>query len=229
MENNRIFEFMLNSNSSFFLIEADYNQIESALVDALSIKYKIEDFYNHVDVRIFDSKELQIADVKQIIFEMGLRPFFSKKIIIFKNFEKIGELSQNAMLKSIEELPKDTLIISVCNDTISVLDTIKSRAYSVYLNREFDELNKSSLKNLSQQEILKLFEDKLEKNDTLNILENLIISEGAYLKANLDQNKYFKDIVDINNELNKCYNYINSNCNRNLCLDLLLYRILEEK
>lgn len=229
MENNRIFEFMLNSNSSFFLIEADYNQIESALVDALSIKYKIEDFYNHVDVRIFDSKELQIADVKQIIFEMGLRPFFSKKIIIFKNFEKIGELSQNAMLKSIEELPKDTLIISVCNDTISVLDTIKSRAYSVYLNREFDGLNKSSLKNLSKQEILKLFEDKLEKNDTLNILENLIISEGAYLKANLDQNKYFKDIVDINNELNKCYNYINSNCNRNLCLDLLLYRILEEK
>lgn len=229
MQNNRIFELMLSSNSSFFLIEADYNQIESALIEVLSIKYKIEDFYNHVDVRIFDSKELQITDVKQVIFEMGLRPFFDKKIVIFKNFEKIGELSQNAMLKSIEELPKDTIIISVCNDTIGILDTIKSRAYSVYLNREFEESKNNSLKNLPKQDILKLFEDKLEKNDILNILENLMISEYFYLRKNLEQNEYFKDIIDINNKLKKCYNYINSNCNRNLCLDLLLYRILEEK
>lgn len=229
MNNNRVLELMLNSNSSFFLIEADYNQIESMLVEVLSNKYKIEDFYNHVDVRVFDSKELQIADVKQIIFEMGLRPFFNKKIIIFKNFEKVGELSQNAMLKSIEELPKDTLIISVCNDTMGILDTIKSRAYSIYLNREFKEHENKSLENFSKQEILKIFEDKLEKNDILNILEKLMISEYYFMKEALDEQKYFKNIVNINDKLNKCYNYINSNCNRNLCTDLLMYRILEEK
>lgn len=229
MKNNKAFEIMLDSNSSFFLIESDFKTIESELVGSLSRKFKIDDFYNNIDVRTFDSKELQISDIKQIVFEMGLKPFFNKKIIIFKNFEKIGELAQNAMLKSIEELPSDTIIIAICNDTIGILDTIKSRAYSIYLNRESDIKEGKSLTSFSTQEILKIFEDKLEKNDILSILEGLMASEYVFMKDAVKSDKNFKDIVNINTKLNKCYNYINSNCNRNLCTDLLLYRILEEK
>lgn len=229
MKNNKAFEIMLDSNASFFLIESDFETIEGELVGSLSRKFKIDDFYNNIDVRIFDSKELQISDIKQIVFEMGLKPFFNKKIIIFKNFEKVGELAQNAMLKSIEELPSDTIIISICNDTIGILDTIKSRAYSIYLNRELSAKESKSLRSLSTQEILKIFEDKLEKNDILEILENFMASEFILMKDAVNNNKNVKDIININTKLNKCYNYINSNCNRNLCTDLLLYRILEEK
>ncbi|MGL5256835.1 MAG: hypothetical protein ACRC76_07330 [Proteocatella sp.] len=229
MKNNKAFEIMLDSNASFFLIESDFETIEGELVSSLSRKFKIDDFYNNIDVRIFDSKELQISDIKQIVFEMGLKPFFNKKIIIFKNFEKVGELAQNAMLKSIEELPSDTIIISICNDTIGILDTIKSRAYSIYLNRELSAKESKSLRSLSTQEILKIFEDKLEKNDILEILENFMASEFILMKDAVNNNKNVKDIININTKLNKCYNYINSNCNRNLCTDLLLYRILEEK
>lgn len=229
MKNNRVFELMLDSNSSFFLIEANYDKIESALVKALSEKYEIKDFYNNIDVRIFDSKEMQIADIKELIFEIGLKPFFNKKIIIFKNFEKIGEISQNAMLKSIEELSNDTIIIAICNDTIGILDTIKSRAYSIYLNKEINNVYDYNLDTLSKQELLKMFENKLEKTDILDMLENLMDSEYVFLKTAIEDEQYFKNIIDINTKINKCYNYINSNCNRNLAIDLLLYRILEEK
>lgn len=229
MKNNRVFELMLDSNSSFFLIEANYDKIESALIKALSEKYEIKDFYNNIDVRIFDSKEMQIADIKELIFEIGLKPFFNKKIIIFKNFEKIGEISQNAMLKSIEELSNDTIIIAICNDTIGILDTIKSRAYSIYLNKEINNVYDYNLDTLSKQELLKMFENKLEKTDILDMLENLMDSEYVFLKTAIEDEQYFKNIIDINTKINKCYNYINSNCNRNLAIDLLLYRILEEK
>lgn len=229
MKNNRVFELMLDSNSSFFLIEANYDNIESALIKALSEKYEIKDFYNNIDVRIFDSKEMQIADIKELIFEIGLKPFFNKKIIIFKNFEKIGEISQNAMLKSIEELSNDTIIIAICNDTIGILDTIKSRAYSIYLNKEINNVYDYNLDTLSKQELLKMFENKLEKTDILDMLENLMDSEYVFLKTAIEDEQYFKNIIDINTKINKCYNYINSNCNRNLAIDLLLYRILEEK
>lgn len=229
MKNNRVFELMLDSNSSFFLIEANYDKIESALVKALSEKYEIKDFYNNIDIRVFDSKYMQIADIKELIFEIGLKPFFNKKIIIFKNFEKIGEISQNAMLKSIEELSNDTIIIAICNDTIGILDTIKSRAYSIYLNKEINNVYDYNLDTLSKQELLKMFENKLEKTDILDMLENLMDSEYVFLKTAIEDEQYFKNIIDINTKINKCYNYINSNCNRNLAIDLLLYRILEEK
>lgn len=229
MKNNRVFELMLDSNSSFFLIEANYDNIESALIKALSEKYEIKDFYNNIDIRVFDSKDMQIADIKELIFEIGLKPFFNKKIIIFKNFEKIGEISQNAMLKSIEELSNDTIIIAICNDTIGILDTIKSRAYSIYLNKEINNVYDYNLDTLSKQELLKMFENKLEKTDILDMLENLMDSEYVFLKTAIEDEQYFKNIIDINTKINKCYNYINSNCNRNLAIDLLLYRILEEK
>lgn len=229
MKNNRVFELMLDSNSSFFLIEANYDKIEGALVKALSEKYEIKDFYNNIDIRVFDSKDMQIADIKELIFEIGLKPFFNKKIIIFKNFEKIGEISQNAMLKSIEELSNDTIIIAICNDTIGILDTIKSRAYSIYLNKEINNVYDYNLDTLSKQELLKMFENKLEKTDILDMLENLMDSEYVFLKTAIEDEQYFKNIIDINTKINKCYNYINSNCNRNLAIDLLLYRILEEK
>lgn len=229
MKNNRVFELMLDSNSSFFLIEANYDKIESALVKVLSEKYEIKDFYNNIDIRVFDSKDMQIADIKELIFEIGLKPFFNKKIIIFKNFEKIGEISQNAMLKSIEELSNDTIIIAICNDTIGILDTIKSRAYSIYLNKEINNVYDYNLDTLSKQELLKMFENKLEKTDILDMLENLMDSEYVFLKTAIEDERYFKNIIDINTKINKCYNYINSNCNRNLAIDLLLYRILEEK
>lgn len=229
MKNNRVFELMLDSNSSFFLIEANYDKIESTLVKALSEKYEIKDFYNNIDIRVFDSKDMQIADIKELIFEIGLKPFFNKKIIIFKNFEKIGEISQNAMLKSIEELSNDTIIIAICNDTIGILDTIKSRAYSIYLNKEINNVYDYNLDTLSKQELLKMFENKLEKSDILDMLENLMDSEYVFLKTAIEDEQYFKNIIDINTKINKCYNYINSNCNRNLAIDLLLYRILEEK
>lgn len=54
-------------------------------------------------------------------------------------------------------------------------------------------------------------------------------SEYVFMKDAASNHKGVKDIININTKLNKCYNYINSNCNRNLCTDLLLYRILEEK
>lgn len=231
MNNKLAIDIMLISNSSFFLLEANLDEIYDDLKKSLCEKFKFDDFENNVDVRVYDSNELQIADVKKIVFEIGLKPFFEKKLILFKNFEKIGELSQNALLKSIEELPEDTVMISICNETIGILDTIKSRAYYAYLKNETSETDSKriNINTQSKQDLLRMFDNKSDKEELLKTLEELLISNHKMIQEALLNNESTTKFSHISTWISECIRYINSNCNRNLSVDLLLYKILEEK
>ncbi|WP_028828384.1 hypothetical protein [Proteocatella sphenisci] len=226
---------MLNSNSAFFLIENNGSVFES-LVSVLSENYGIPDFCNNMDVRIYESSELQIADIKRIIFEIGLKPYGNTKFIIFKNFDRIGELAQNALLKSIEELPADTRVFAICNNTVNILDTIKSRAYYVYLNstdvatvNEEKSLYGDATHGICEKEIFNIIESKYEKEEILDLLKNAITSMKDLLKDSLLSDKYATGIMHKIMWAQECHTFINANCNKNLCMDMLLYRILEEK
>jgi len=233
MNNVQVIELMLASNSSFFLMEADIDAIYDDLKLFLCEKFKLDDFENNVDVRIYDSSDLQLADVKKIVFEIGLKPFSEKKIIVFKYFEKIGELSQNALLKCIEELPEDTVIIAICNETIKILDTIKSRSYYVYLKTENSKPvlseTKAAIHAQSKPELLKMFDVKSEREELLKTLEKILILNHRTTQEALLNNECTTKLSNISGWINQCYAYINSNCNKNLSIDLLLYKILEEK
>ncbi|MGB5822793.1 MAG: hypothetical protein WBH44_01870, partial [Proteocatella sp.] len=208
MNNIRAIELMLASNSSFFLMEADADEIYSDLKMILCEKFKLDDFENNVDVRVYDSSDLQLADIKKIVFEIGLKPFSEKKIILFKNFEKIGELSQNALLKSIEELPEDTVIISICNETIKILDTIKSRSYYIYLknkNSKADFVEKKiNINGKSKQEMLKMFDSKQDREDLLKNLEEILISNNKTTQEALLNNECTTKLSHISSWISQC-------------------------
>jgi len=235
MEYKTDIDSMLNSNSAFFLIENNGTVFEN-LASALSEKYGIQDFYNNMDVRIYESSDLQIADIKRIIFEIGLKPYGKTKIIVFRNFERIGELAQNALLKSIEELPADTRIFAICNNTANILGTIKSRSHYMYLNSiDVDNINKEespyedAIHGICEKDVFNIMESKYEKEEILAFLKDAIYSMRDLLKDSFLSDKYATGIMHKIMWAQECYTFINANCNKNLCLDLLLYRILEEK
>lgn len=225
-------KLMTESNASFFLIEGNVSIIYEAVNSVLSKKYEIDNFENNVDVRIFEAGELSVADVKKIIFEIGLKPYFQKKIIIFKNFERVSEQSQNALLKCLEDLPDDTILFSLCSETIEILDTIKSRAYYQYISgpQKSEELSDGiDLLAASKKTIIEFFNEKMDKEDIIIKLDQLISKNQELIKKSIFENDINQQLIKINDLANECHDYIKSNCNKNLSSDLFLYKILEEK
>ncbi|ACF07090.1 DNA polymerase III subunit delta [Metamycoplasma arthritidis] len=61
-----------------------------------------------------------------------------KKILIIKNIENGSQKTLNALLKFLENPPKDCIIFITTNAQNKVLKTIKSRAFIIDIKREFD-------------------------------------------------------------------------------------------
>jgi DNA polymerase-3 subunit delta' len=90
---------------------------------------------NHPDVfRIDkgDGSSIRIADIRELISRILLRPFEGrKKVVILKDIEDLTLEGSNALLKTLEEPAKDTLLFLTASVPEKVLDTIKSRCHAV--------------------------------------------------------------------------------------------------
>ncbi len=92
----------------------------------------------HPDVRILGKndpkKEYQIDGVRAIATDVHLLPNEGKrKVYILLNADGVSELSQNAMLKFIEEPPASAVFILVCENQNKLIKTIISRVISIRL------------------------------------------------------------------------------------------------
>lgn len=107
-----------------------------------------------IDREYADIVEYRVAKNKQsigireitdkVIEEINKKPYEGdKKVIIIYEADKMTVDAQNAFLKTIEEPPKGVFIILLCENTESILDTIKSRCQIHKLNRlNNDEMQK---------------------------------------------------------------------------------------
>lgn len=91
---------------------------------------------NHPDVAIVDSGEepsIKIAKIRELIVRMQLRPYESrKKIFIIKKIEDLTLEGSNALLKTLEEPGKDSLLLLTTAVLEKNLGTIRSRCHTVY-------------------------------------------------------------------------------------------------
>lgn len=87
------------------------------------------DSYSYSDLEILDGeKGIKIADIREIIEKSGTTSYEGRrKVFILENFHKVSKEVSNALLKSIEEPPKDNFFI-ILTPTLNILPTIKSRA-----------------------------------------------------------------------------------------------------
>lgn len=92
---------------------------------------------NHPDFRIFepeeDSKVLKVERIREMIAAANLKPFqASSKLFVMDRAEALGETSQNALLKTLEEPPGHTTLILISYAGEKILSTIRSRSQTVY-------------------------------------------------------------------------------------------------
>jgi len=90
---------------------------------------------NHPDVRLIEpvagKKEISIQQIRSIEKELSFRAFSGKKIVIIDPATLMNLSAQNALLKTLEEPPPDSLLILVASNAGGLLPTVRSRCLRI--------------------------------------------------------------------------------------------------
>lgn len=192
----------LESSLRFFIVSLDKNT-----------EIKFDDIFDYsYNIINFDGGEIDAENSSDLINELG-RKSLKKDIIIIDRFDDLNVIVQNKLLKSLEEIGEDKIIFALVNSFNRVIDTIRSRAYILDYNG-LSNTNTFSYKNSSYKSLLK--EVKVN-NKTIDLL--------TYDCSFFDRSSVQK----INNIITEHNIRVESNCNNELCFDLLCYKILEDR
>ena len=113
--------------------------------------FHLFDNNSHPDFFYLNDKEIKLGKTIPIENVRKFKNFFYKtdsisrvKIGIIDTIEDLSINSQNLLLKTIEELPKNSFLFIISNDPTNILETIKSRCAFFYINSlgksEFNKL-----------------------------------------------------------------------------------------
>ena len=185
------------------------------------IKTQIEkqiDNLAHPDVEIVNKNNgnIKIDEIREIIYETIESSFNSpKKIFIICGVENLRKESANALLKTIEEPPKNVYFI-LLSRTLNIIPTIKSRAIKFHLESSTSlelGVDKKTYDFLDgNEDDIKLFKKNyLEKNISLenlsfeiktveDILKNIVNMQN-YLFYNLETENYLELIIKYNKSI----------------------------
>src|SRR4030095_12749381 len=91
---------------------------------------------NHADVRIMEplagKKEISIQQIRELEKELNFRSFSGKKKIAILDQATLMNLSaQNALLKTLEDPPRDSLLILIAANGGALLPTLRSRCLRI--------------------------------------------------------------------------------------------------
>jgi DNA polymerase III subunit delta' len=136
---------------------------------------------NHPDFIFIDGTDgIKIDAIREAIERINLSPNMSKyKVLMLSKAENMGMEAANALLKTLEEPPSDSIIIMTAISEKSLPETIISRAQKIKLNTLTDEDIKKILS--------KMFEDE-------EIEKVISLAEGSVGEARkLIENPDFRD------------------------------------
>lgn len=145
--------------------------------------------------RIYSAEEL-----RDIIQYASIKPNQAdRKVFIFENCDKkLTEISQNILLKTLEEPPQDILFILSCENSKNLLETIRSRAVTLGLadEKEFDDeasqLARDILTSMlmsSEIELLKAtyrLKDRFAAKEALECIV-IMLGDGLCLQTGFEQ------------------------------------------
>lgn len=221
--NNRFTSRISKSNFSHAYLVVGNNKVQESFV-----KHLIDELNIHwVDIYSLNSLEsIKIKEIRQIEHQINLKPHSSKhKLIIINNGQNLTLEASNALLKTLEEPPINSIIIICVSNENALLPTLISRCQKIKI-RDTSVVNPSEneiveLKNIFKLSIKEKFalSEKLSKKQDINdILDRWLII--------LRQEMLGKNINPI--LIKKFLNYkkmLKTNVNNRLVLDNLFLEI----
>lgn len=189
----KTFDITINNNkfshAHIFLGEDGIGK--SVIAKNIAIKLIGESEYkDYVDIVHFRSEKnkasIGVNAIRELIEEINKKPYQSdKKVVIIHEGHKMTIQAQNALLKTIEEPPKNVFVFILCENIENILDTIKSRCQI----HKFNTLSEDDMRTYLQVNYPELNED--------NIALLLSFSSGIPGKAEfLMNNEEFRELRD---------------------------------
>ena len=168
------------------------------------IERKIDNYqYPDVEVINKENENIKIDEVREIIYSAIESSYSSpKKIFILSSIENLRKESSNALLKILDEPPKDVYFI-LLSRTLDIIPTIKSRTVKFYMkskNNEDLDVSKEIYYFFdgSERHIKMYKESNIELGSYLNGINTV---ENA-IEGIINMKKYMNGETDTGNELN---------------------------
>lgn len=213
---------------SILIVSKDENQIQKFL-DKTFAENKIDRF----DITTLEQEgTIGIEDVRILQKNISLKPLKSpKKAVLIKNSENITIEAQNALLKTLEEPPPNTIVILASKTKETLLPTVLSRCRIVNLTSKDlkTAINKNLLEELQElvtsdmgQRLVFAQNLSKDKNEAVLWLENMIKTAREKL---LKDNKNLS-LLKIIKKLQKTHFVLSTtNTNPRLTLENLLLNL----
>ena len=147
--------------------------------------------------KIYSAEEL-----RNIVHDASIKPNQAdRKVFIFEECDKkLAEISQNILLKTLEEPPQDILFILTCENSKSLLETIRSRATTLSLGDEKElsdtatELACEILSGMLMSSEIELLRATSRLSDRFSALETLdavvqILGDGLCLQSGFEPDR----------------------------------------
>ncbi len=155
---------------------------------------KLAENDNHPDfhrLMVLDDKKLiGIAQIQELISKLYESPFLAKnKVVIIPNLEKLSIDGLNAILKILEEPPKDTYFFLTTSFLNQVPLTIQSRCFDIKIGTPNKELALEWLSDYSEEEGIL----------ALSLTNNLPLLAKELLEKNIlnEREQFIKEISSI--------------------------------
>ncbi len=170
--------------------------------------HKLMESGGHTDFKILDlntldvnekentSKkgEINVNQVRKIIDDIRLTPSISKnKVLIIDSIDIVNINGQNALLKTLEEPPKNTYIFLICHNMNKVIRTIQSRSNIIGVgNLDIENWSKAFFSNEEMQSI-ELEDEDIE--DLYNLSDYSVGNAMEIVKNNAID--FYDDILNL--------------------------------
>lgn len=189
----------------------------------------IENFIENLDIKpvdvfIFDSEnKIKIQEIRDLQHQINLKPHSSKyKLVIIRNAGNLTLESSNALLKTLEEPPKNSILVLMAKNQEFFLPTILSRVRKIKIPKSnIEKLSIEdqdffvSITNMNLREKFDLA-DRLSKNGKLNIF---FVKWLIYLRGELLVGKNVGKLI---RKIQKCQSLLKTNINLKLALENIL-------
>lgn len=145
-----------------------------------------------------------VEDIKALIEESYYKPTENKiKLFVIENAQNMNVPAQNKLLKTLEEPPKNVVILLGATSDFSLLQTVKSRVKKLELSPLSEEVLFKALKNDYADKNLNLAISLSDKTlgSVVDILENENISSAIKLANDIIENMQSStQVLDFSNK-----------------------------
>ena len=196
LENGRL------AHAFLFLGPSDVGQMDAAReLGCALFGVKKEKIDNHPDFRVFapqeDRRAMNIEEVRAMLSLANLKPFqASSKLFVIDRAETLSDISQNALLKTLEEPPGHMYFVLIASAAEKILTTVRSRTQEIRFSGQAPSGKADPKKDQAEQAILDFLAGKripelalTKREEVLPVLDGVILELRGALLASVGAGK----------------------------------------